>query len=104
MVTGGSTWTRSSTWTRASSSGITPPRYKGQASEAFDELLEVRAERGTEVVASGGELDHRAQVVELVAGVVPALGERVAVHVLFLHEQRDRVGELQLAPDAGLHL
>src|SRR4051812_33333387 len=104
MVTGSSTCTRSSTWARASSRGITPTRYKAGASEAFDELLEVRTERGTEVVASCGELDHRAQVVELVAGVVPALGERVAVHVLFLHQQRDRVGELQLAADARLHL
>src|SRR5437667_432703 len=38
------------------------------------------------VLAARSELDGGAEVVELVAGVVAALGERVAVHVLFAQQ------------------
>ena len=52
----------------------------------------------------GGQLDGGPEVVELVAGVVAAFGERVAVHVLLVEQQRDGIGQLDLATDARLHL
>ena len=56
---------------------------------------------GAEVLALAGELDDRAQVVELVAGVVAAAAEQHAVHAAalagFAGQHPERVGELDLA-------
>ena len=79
---------------RASSSGITPG--PGPSCKLDEEL----AELGAEVVAIDGQLDGGPQVVELLADVVAALGEDVAVDGLLAEQQRDGVGELDLAADA----
>ena len=55
------------------------------------------ANSGPEVVAVERELDGRLQEVDLLAHVVAAVRADRAVHRLRLHEQRDRVGELELA-------
>src|SRR5687767_15666746 len=70
---------------------------------ATRELRQIGLELRADVVAIEGELDRRAQVVELVPHVEPAL-ERQRVHGLLLGEQVDRVGELDLAavPGRGL--
>ena len=59
---------------------------------------------GPDVLTLDRELDGGLEVVELVAGVVAALLERERVDRLFLGEQVDRVGELDLATVAGLGL
>ena len=48
------------------------------------------------------ELDRGPQEVELVADVVPAVGEREAVQRLAHEQQRHRVGQLDLTAAAGL--
>src|SRR4051794_12983744 len=67
-----------------------------------DELGEPGPQRRAQVVALGGQPDDRLEVVQPVAGVVPAAAEDDAVHRLPALDQRgQRVGQLDLPAPAG---
>src|SRR4051794_29988796 len=98
--TGGRAWQAARTCRRASSRGISATASDDAG--ALDVLGQPLPEGRAEIVAGEGQLDGGAQVVELVADVVAALLERVAVHLLGVHQPADAVGELDLAAVARL--
>src|SRR5262245_9718414 len=99
--TGASTPTASRIAACASASEITPlgvshrPARRDVGAQPF-------AEGRAEVGPVERELHVGSQEVDLLADVVTTAPARVAEHLLARDQQRDRVGELQLAAAAGL--
>src|SRR4051794_34194473 len=74
-------------------------RRRACGRQVRDELLQPGPQRRTQVVALAGKPDHRLEVVQPVAGVVPAAAEHDPVHGLtLLDEGGQRIGQLDLAP------
>src|SRR4029450_12723800 len=76
----------------------------GLAVEVADEAAQEGHELRADVVAAGGQLDRRPQVVVLVAGVVAGPGEGVGQHAALgaLDQVPEGVGDLDLVAGPGL--
>src|SRR6266702_1502601 len=72
----------------------------GAASQRFKESLE----RLPDFRMLAPVCHHRLHVPELRAAIVPGSVESVREHAIFREQRRDRVGELDFAPGAGLEL
>src|SRR6266571_3595463 len=72
----------------------------GAASQRFKELLE----HLPDFRMLAPVCHHRLHVPELRAAIVPGSVESVREHAIFREQRRDRVGELDFAPGAGLEL